>query len=250
MARIHAFALSCCLTASVLAWPASAADSTPLPRVVTVNGSGEVAAQPDIARVTLGVEARKPTLAEARAEVAAAVERILGLTRSLKIDPKQVNATALQVQPEYRWNDKDRKRVLLGYFVARQVQVEVRDLDQLGPLLERAIDAGANQVGEPQLDSSRRKELEREALAKAVKDAQANAEVLARAAGVTLGPARTLNAATGMPVVPMYKASRMVMADAAAAPPPEQTYDAGDMKFSASVQAEFDLLVPQQSPLH
>jgi hypothetical protein len=193
----------------------------------------------------LGAEARKPTLAEARAEVAAAVERILSLTRALKIDPKQVNATALQVQPEYRWNDKDRKRVLLGYFVSRQVQVEVRDLDQLGPLLERAVDAGANQVGEAQLDSSRRKDLEREALAKAVKDAQANAEVLARAAGVTLGPARTLNAAAGMPVVPMYKATRMAMAaDAAAAPPPEQTYDAGDMKFSASVQAEFDLLVP------
>lgn len=245
MSRIHALALSCSLAASVLAWPAVAADGTPIPRTVTVSGSAEVSAQPDIARVTLGVEARKPTLAEARSEVSAAVERILGLTRSLKIDPKQVNSTALQVQPEYRWNDKDRKRVLLGYFVSRQVQVEVRDLDQLGPLLERAVDAGANQVGEPQLDSSRRKDLEREALAKAVKDAQANAEVLARAAGVTLGQARTLNASSGMAVVPMYRAQRVAMAaDAAAAPAPAQTYEAGDMKFSASVQAEFDLLVP------
>lgn len=244
MSRIRALALSYCLAAGVLPWPASAADSVPAPRLVTVSGSGEVSAQPDIARVTLGVEARKPTLTEARAEVSAAVERMLGLTRALKIDPKQVNATALQVQPEYRWNDKDRKRVLLGYFVSRQVQVEVRDLDQLGPLLERAVDAGANQVGEPQLDSSRRKDLEREALAKAVKDAQANAEVLARAAGVRLGPARTLNAISGMPVVPMYKAARVAMAADAAAAPPEPTYEAGDMKFAASVQAEFDLLVP------
>jgi hypothetical protein len=34
----------------------------------------------------------------------------------------------------------------------------------------------------------------------------------------------------------------MVMADAAAAPPAE-TYETGDMKFSAVVNAEYDLLV-------
>jgi uncharacterized protein YggE len=41
----------------------------------------------------------------------------------------------------------------------------------------------------------------------------------------------------------MYR-SKMVMADAAAAPPaPEASYQPGEMKFSASVSAEYDLLV-------
>ena len=116
---------------------------------------------------------------------------MLALTRELKIDPKHVNATRLQVQPEYRWNENDRKRVLLGYMVSRQIEVELRDLDQLGTLLERAVDAGVNQVGDPMLDSSRRKELEREAMTKAVEDARLNAEALARAAGAKLGAVRT-----------------------------------------------------------
>ena len=68
-----------------------------------------------------------------------------------------------------RWDEKDRKRVLLGYLVSRQVQVELRDLELLGTLLERAVDAGVNQVNDPVLDSSRRKQLEREAMAKAEK---------------------------------------------------------------------------------
>ena len=102
------------------------------PRTVNVSGSGEVAAEPDLAHVTLGVEARKPTMADARAEVARTVDRVLALTRDLRIDPKFVNATRVQVQPEYSWNEKDRKQVLLGYIVSRQVQVELRDLEQLG----------------------------------------------------------------------------------------------------------------------
>jgi len=210
------------------------------PRTVTVAGSGEVAAEPDLAHVTLGVEARKPTMAEARTAVAATVDRVLALTRDLRIDPKLVNATRVQVQPEYSWNEKDRKRVLLGYIVSRQVQVELRDLEQLGPLLERAVDAGVNQVNDPLLDSSRRKSLEREAMAKAVEDARLNAETLARAAGAKLGPVRTLNGSSSAPPMPMYRRGA-VMADAAMAP--EATYQPGDMKFSATVNAEYDLVV-------
>jgi len=36
------------------------------------------------------------------------------LTRELRIDPKLVNANVCRCSPEYSWNDKDRKRVLLG----------------------------------------------------------------------------------------------------------------------------------------
>ena len=231
------------LLALALAPAAVHADDAARPRTVAVSGVGEVAAEPDMAYVTLGVEARKPTMTEARADVAKTVDRVLALTRDLRIDPKYVNATRLQVQPEYSWNEKDRKRVLLGYLVSRQVQVELRDLEQLGPLLERAVDAGVNQVNDPMLDSTRRKALEREAMTKAVEDARLNAETLARAAGTRLGPVRTLNGSASAPPMPMYRRT-MAMADMAAAPPaPEATYQAGEMKFSANVSAEYDLLV-------
>jgi uncharacterized protein YggE len=40
----------------------------------------------------------------------------------------------------------------------------------------------------------------------------------------------------------MYRA-QVAMADAAAAPPPEATYKPGEMKFSANVNVEYDLIV-------
>jgi uncharacterized protein YggE len=240
MSKIRGLGWAGLLALAVLSGQAQA-DGAP-PRTVSVGGSGEVSAQPDMARVTLGIESRKPTMAAARSEVAATVDRVLALTRSLKIDPKLVDSTRLQVSPDYSWNEKDRKQVLQGYVVSRQVEVTVKDLDQLGPLLEKAVDAGVNQVGDPQLDSSRRKELEREAMAKAVQDARLNADTLATAAGAKLGPVRNLNGQTNAMPMPMYKGRPVAMAaDVAAAPPPE-TYQAAEMKFSAGVSAEYDLI--------
>ena len=94
-----------------------------------------------------------------------------------------MDSTRLQVHPDYRWDEKTQRQVLQGYVVNRQVEIELHDLERLGTLLERAVSAGANQVGGARLDSSRRKELEREALALAVEDARLDAEALARASG-------------------------------------------------------------------
>jgi uncharacterized protein len=231
------------MVASVLA-SASFATAAEAPlRLVSVTGSGEVKAQPDMAYVTLGVEARRPTLAEARAEVNATVERLLALTRELKIEPKFVDSTRLQVQPDYRWDEKSSSQVLLGYVVSRQVDVELHDLDPLGTLLEKSVSAGVNQVGGARLDSSRRKELERAALTQAVDDARLNAEALARAAGAKLGPVQSLSASGAMPV-PMYAERAMSVAAAPMADAAEKSYQSSEMKFTASVSAQFELLVP------
>jgi uncharacterized protein YggE len=226
---------------SLAAGMASATDA-PL-RLVSVSGVGETKAQPDMAYVTIGVEARKPTVNEARTQVNATVERLLALTRELKIDPKQVDSTQLQVQPDYRWDEATRRQVLQGYLVNRQLEVEVRDLERLGTLLEKAVTAGANQVGGARLDSSRRKELEREALALAVEDARLKADTLAQAAGVKLGPVQNLSAAGSAPM-PMFAERAMMAAAPPAMDAADQSYQAAEMKFTANVSAQYELRLP------
>jgi hypothetical protein len=212
-------------------------------RTVTVSGQGEIQAEPDRASISLGVESRKPKLEEARAEVAKTVDAALKLTRDLKIDSKHVRTTRINVQPEYNWDNGARERTLIGYYVSRHVEIDLRDLDKLGQLLERAVDLGVNQVGDPQLDSSKRRELEREALAKAVQDAQLNAEAVAKAAGARLGPARTIAASSGFapPPMPMMRAKGMVAM--AAESDSAQSYQSGQMGFTGTVQVEYDLIV-------
>lgn len=210
-------------------------------RVVSVSGQGEVQAEPDQALVTLGVESRKPKLDDARAEVTKTVDAILKLTRDLKIDTKYVRSTRVNVQPEYSWENGARERNLIGYVVSRQVEVELHDLEKLGQLLEKSTDLGVNQLGDPRLDSSKRRDLEREALAKAVADAKLNAEAVAKAAGAKIGGARTISASSGYSAPPMPMAAPKVMM--ARAGDAAQTYQSGQMSFTGNVQIEYDLVV-------
>jgi uncharacterized protein YggE len=211
-------------------------------RSVNVSGQGEVKAEPDRATVTLGVESRKPKLEDARAEVTKTVDAVLKLTRDLKVDPKLVRATRINVQPEYNWNNNGRERTLVGYYVTRQVEVDLPDLEKLGTLVERAVDLGVNQIGDPQLDSSRRRDFEREALARAVADAHANAEAVAKAAGARIGAPRVISANSGfvpapMPMLAAKAAARMEGSDAS------QSYQSGQLGFTANVQVEYELIV-------
>lgn len=236
--RFHAVLFGALLLASL---GATAAEN-PRARSVSVSGQGEIQAEPDQAIVTMGVESRKLKLEDARAEVTKTVEALLKLTRDLKIDQKYVRATRISVQPEYNWDNTARERNLIGYFVSRQVEVDLRDLDKLGQLLEKATDAGANQVSDPRLDSSKRRDLERQALAKAVEDARLNGEAIAKAAGAKLGAARTISASSGFVPVPMQQ--MRVKAMAAEAGDASQSYQSGQMVFNGNVQVEYDLTIP------
>lgn len=212
------------------------------PRLVVVSGQGEVRAQPDRATVTVGVLARRPTVEAARQEANRVQAALLGVTRGLQIPDAQVRSTRINVSPQYTWNEAKRQREFAGYLVQRQVVVDLRDIEKLGPLVEKSLSAGANDVQEPVLDSTKRKDLEREALVLAVEDARRNAEVLARAVGMAVGPARNVQGNGFSPGPPMPMA--MARQDVAAAPPVEspQTYQTGELMFGATANVTFDLV--------
>lgn len=237
--RAAAAAVAACALLGLAAPPADAADE---PRVVVVTGQGEVRAQPDRATVTVGVLARRQTVEAARQEANRVQAALLGVTRGLQIPDAQVRSTRINVAPEYTWNEAKRQREFTGYLVRRQVVVDLRDIEKLGPLVEKSLSAGANDVQEPVLDSTKRKDLEREALVLAVEDARRNADVLARAVGMAVGPARNVQGNGFSPGPPMPMA--MARQDVAAAPPVEspQTYQTGELVFGATANVTFDLV--------
>jgi uncharacterized protein YggE len=211
-------------------------------RLVAVSGYGEVQAAPDRALVQLAVEARNPALQVAQQEVNKAVERFLALCDELRIPREQVQSSSANVQAEFDWNGETRERRMLGYFVSRQLRVDLRDLDKLGLLMERAVGIGINQVSPPQLVSSRAEALRREAYAKAADDARQNAETLATRLGARVGKVRRVASSdVGLPPPPqpMMMERNLVMAKDSGA----QTYETGQMVISAQVVAEFDLIV-------
>lgn len=239
----HRSLITSAMLATTLLISGYACGADEIRRSINVSGQGEVKADPDRALVTLGIESRKPKMEDARNDVAKTIDAVLKLTREMKIEPKFVRTTRINIQPEYNWDNNARERNLIGYFVSRQIEVDLRDLEKLGMLVERSVDLGVNQIGDPQLDSSRRHDLEREAMAKAVEDAHANADAVAKAAGARVGPPRVIAANSGFvaPPVPMQTKVMAMRAEAADA---SQSYQSGQLGFTANVQVEYELIVP------
>jgi uncharacterized protein len=218
------------------------------PRTITVSGSGRVNVVPDTARISLAVERRDPVMRTARDATVKVTRDFLALCSRLGIKESRIQTAGLTMQPEYRWDEKQNQQVFIGYFVQRQLAVEVNDLDRLGELIEGAVDIGVNQVSPPMFDSSKRPELTRQALAAASEDARANAERIAATLGVKLGPVRLVAAGDGFgpPPMPLQRMQMKgaMLAEAAMAAPPAETYTPGDILIESRVSASFDVLVP------
>lgn len=207
-------------------------------QTVSVTGTGMVSTVPDRATVHMSIVSRAKELDAAQAEAAKVTAAVLSLTDKLNIKRNKVDTTGATVRPDYRWNRETEQQDLRGYIAERQMNVKVDDLDKLGMLVEGAVAAGVNQVSPPQLDSSRREALHREALAMAAKDARANAEVLAEALGAKIGDPISISdgSAPTRPPVPQVRMAAAMESDSAA------TYNAGDLSFTATVAVVFELV--------
>jgi uncharacterized protein YggE len=171
--------------------------------------------------------------------VTEATARLLKLCESLGIPRGDVRSAQLAIHPQYDTGVVSNRPRIVGYFVSRQLDVDLRDLGKLGKLLAGAVDSGANRVSGVSFGSSKKDEHQRAALAKAAEDARANAEALARAMGVKLGRLHSLTASEsgGAPPPGVF----MMRAAKAESLSPDQTYQPGEITFQATVTAEFDL---------
>jgi uncharacterized protein YggE len=219
---------------------AQADAAAPDRRSVTVSGQGEVSAAPDRARLSMAVEQTDPDLKAAQTKVNGIVRTFLAQARALGAKDEDLSTAGLSINAEYDYSS-GKGRKFLGYHVTRSIGVVVRDLDKIGDYLQRATDAGINNVSNPQLESSKAEELQRQALAKAALDAQAKAKVLADALGVKLGAVHTISASSEAIRPPGPQPRMMAMAAAAPGGNEEMGFAAGEVKYSSTLTAEFDL---------
>lgn len=221
----------------------SAADAAPAgeePGLVTTSGEGRIEVAPDIAWLSFGVSARRPTVEAARDAVAGVVAAVIALARETGLGDEDIATAAVSVSPEFDWDPKTRERRMLGYVVSRDIQLRLEDLSRLGELTEKALGAGVTDAAPARFDTSRRAEIENEALTAAARDARARAGVLAAALGASVGrPVRISASGVMPPPVPAARGEMLMAADAQSGP---ATYETGRIVVTARVSAEFQLL--------
>lgn len=203
--------LSLVLAFVVVAWFASAQSqaqtgsptpvASPLPRIITVVGNGMVKAQPDIARVTVGVETTGPTAQQASDQARMDMGQVLATLKQQGVADKDVQTSGYNIyieQPPRPANasatSPESKPI---YHVSNEVLVTVRDLSKTGPLLDAVVASGANNIYGVSFDIADRTPFQSQARQMAVSDAQTHATELAKAAGVQLGDVVSISEVVG-----------------------------------------------------
>lgn len=176
------------LLAIVLAFPVAAEEA----RTITVTGEGRISAEPDMAVLRLGVsrEARKASDAMRAASEAAAA--VLAQVEASGVAARDVQTANVSLSP--RWlNEKNTAPRINGYVASNDLTVRVRDLGDLGALMDAVVGDGANQMNGLSFAIAEPQPLQDAARQAAMQDARRKAELLATSAGVSLGPVMTIS---------------------------------------------------------
>jgi uncharacterized protein YggE len=173
---------------------------------LSANGEGKVYLVPDLANIFIGVHSEAATVADALKANNTQADAIQKALVALGVDPKDIQTSAFNVYPQQQFDQKG-ENPRTNYVVDNTVNVTVRDLNQLGTLLDSVVSSGANSIHGIQFDVKDKAKALAQARKQAIDDAKAQAQAMAQDAGVQLGLVQTINVSMGNnPPSPVYYA--------------------------------------------
>jgi len=147
---------------------------------ITVTGTGVVRVKPSIATISLSVETKSKNLADAQSENAKIVQKLIKALYGENIAEQDISTSWFNIYPEYDYSLGQR---FLGHKVSNQLNIKVRDIANVGGIVDLVTAAGANIVNGVQFGVEDNSAAYNEALTKAIESAKQKAAVLLSVTG-------------------------------------------------------------------
>ncbi len=159
--------------------------------VISVSGTGELYAKPDLAETSFSVVTEATTVAEALSENTEKMNAVIQAVKDQGVEEKDLKTTNFYITPRYEWTEEtsyypEGKRTLVGYEITQTLEVKIRDLAKTADVLEAGVAAGSNEVGNLQFMIEEQDDLKKQAREEAINEAKEKAKVLASQLGVDL----------------------------------------------------------------
>ena len=154
---------------------------------IAVHGKAKTEVVPDIFPVTITLKDTSLDASKTQALIEGYASQVVGLTKKMEMEDRDVTISNLSVSPEYRYDDKDEESVFLGNTYQRQIKLKFHTLDKLKQMIDALPKAKQVQLDTGTFESSQADVLRRELLTQAVDDARTTAGIMAKAVGKRLG---------------------------------------------------------------
>ncbi|MBI5563693.1 MAG: SIMPL domain-containing protein [Chloroflexi bacterium] len=174
-------------------------------RTITVVGGGTASGAPDRATAQLGIETQSTTPEQATRANNDQMTKLIEALKAAGIDEKDIQTTYYSVYTEQRYKPETGEATGESiYHASASVSVTIRDISQVGPVLDKAVAAGANNISGVSFSVADTTRLEADAREKAVADARARAADLARLFGVQVGDVIEISEVVSSSAVPLF----------------------------------------------
>lgn len=166
-------------------------NSQPVPRIV-VTGEGRVDLAPDMAILSLTVTRQEETARAALDANSMAMSAVQKAMTSAGVAARDLQTSGFSIQPKYFYppqqksGEREPPRIV-GYTVRNSLTVRVRDISNVGAILDKSVSLGVNEGGNISFTNEDPSEAITEARIRAMKHAISKAGTLAKAAGVKTG---------------------------------------------------------------
>ena len=234
--RAAGLAAALLLTASPLAALGQTTAGAETPTTVSLSAFGEVKSMPDEATISLGVQSKAATAAQAMGDNAETMNRVIAALRARGLPSKATQTSNISLSAQYDYEQNQPPR-LSGYLASNEVAITVDDLGKLGPTLDAVVGAGANQISGISFGLKDTGAAEDAARLAAVKALRAKADLYAGATGYRVGRLLALN--EGGPVTEPLRPVMMVRAMAAA--PSPTPVAPGELTTRIDISAVYEL---------
>ena len=203
-------------------------------QLITVSGTGEVYATPDVGLIDISVKTEGKDVATATNDNSVKMNDIIAFVKSSNVEEKDIKTTGFNINPMYSWEDKTGKRTLNGYEITQTINVKIRDLTKVGSIISGATEKGANDVSSLSFIVDNDEQIKENAKNLAIKDAQAKAKNLEKALGVKMVKIINFSENSYNPIYTSYDQSYKMLSSAgtgAVAP----TIQTGQNKITSTV---------------
>ncbi len=212
-------------------------------RTIRVTGRGNIKVRPDMTRLTIALGGVFPDYAEAISRSTAQTEAFRELLVELGFKSTDLKTLAFYIDAEYEnYSDEHEryKRQFVGYRYSHELKIEfLSDNELLGKTLFKLGQSKFAPEFRISFTVSDPEAAKNELLGKAVQDAVEKAEVLAKAAGLSLGAIQTVDYSWGeinLEVSPIEKS--MMCPDAA---PSEMDIEPNDLEMADTVTVVWEI---------
>jgi len=213
--------------------------------VLVVGAQGTVTAAPDQARISLAVITFDKDLSKAQKTNNINTQRVIDALLRTGIEEDDMETANYTVYPQYNYGEKGEDLPeITGYRVRNEISVVVKKIENLGTVLNVAVEAGANNVNYINFEKSDMSVLEDKALAEAVFRAQSKARIIAEAAGVKLGRILTINAGGIYTTPPVILRSAAESKSTGMGVSDQVPIQPGQIKTTASITITYEILMP------